>query len=118
MSTVERSENTRTSSLDISREAIDQLAAEATKLVSEYFSSIDTKRVFPDTFAGKTTTLVEDQLSFDGEPVEKIIQECRTVIELSRHNGHPRFFGYVASPATPIGAYADLIASALNANIT
>src|SRR6185295_9294478 len=38
--------------------------------------------------------------------------------DLSRHNGHPRFFGYVASPSTPIGAYADLIASALNANIT
>src|SRR5262249_15574065 len=33
-------------------------------------------------------------------------------------NGHPRFFGYVASPSTPIGAYGDLIASALNANIT
>ncbi|HKG77950.1 MAG TPA: pyridoxal-dependent decarboxylase, partial [Pyrinomonadaceae bacterium] len=40
------------------------------------------------------------------------------VMDLSRHNGHPRFFGYVASPSTPIGAYADLIASALNANIT
>jgi glutamate/tyrosine decarboxylase-like PLP-dependent enzyme len=39
-------------------------------------------------------------------------------MDLSRHNGHPRFFGYVASPATAIGAYADLIASALNANIT
>src|SRR5437660_1171759 len=35
-----------------------------------------------------------------------------------RHNGHPRFFGYVASPATPAGAFADLIASALNANVT
>src|SRR6185369_15612474 len=27
-------------------------------------------------------------------------------------------FGYVASPSTPVGAYADLLASALNANIT
>jgi aromatic-L-amino-acid decarboxylase len=118
MSTAERSETTRESSLDISREAIDQLAAEATKLVHEYFSTIDTKRVFPDTFAGKTNTLVDAELSLDGEPLERIIKECRTVIELSRHNGHPRFFGYVASPATPVGAYADLIASALNANIT
>jgi glutamate/tyrosine decarboxylase-like PLP-dependent enzyme len=39
-------------------------------------------------------------------------------MDLSRHNGHPRFFGYVASPSTPIGAYADLIASTLNANVT
>jgi glutamate/tyrosine decarboxylase-like PLP-dependent enzyme len=39
-------------------------------------------------------------------------------MSLCRHNGHPRFFGYVASPSTPIGAYADLIASALNSNVT
>src|SRR6185295_8592476 len=41
-----------------------------------------------------------------------------TIIANSRHNGHPRFFGYVASPATAPGAFADLIASALNANVT
>src|SRR6185295_10295858 len=41
-----------------------------------------------------------------------------TIIANSRHNGHPRFFGYVASPATAPGAFADLIASALNTNLT
>ena len=51
-------------------------------------------------------------------PLDQLIDECRTIFDLSRHNGHPRFFGYVASPSTPIGAYGDLIASALNANIT
>ena len=51
-------------------------------------------------------------------PLEQLLGECRTIMDLSRHNGHPRFFGYVASPSTPIGAYGDLIASALNANIT
>ena len=76
------------------------------------------RRVFPETYAGKTNTLVDTELRLEGEPLEKIIDECRTVIELSRHNGHPRFFGYVASPSTPIGAYADLIASALNSNVT
>src|SRR6185295_4142047 len=41
-----------------------------------------------------------------------------TIIANSRQNGHPRFFGYVASPATPPGAFGDLIASALNTNLT
>ncbi|MDQ6622879.1 MAG: aminotransferase class I/II-fold pyridoxal phosphate-dependent enzyme, partial [Verrucomicrobiota bacterium] len=36
----------------------------------------------------------------------------------SRHNGHPRMFGYVQSPGTAIAAFADLLASALNANLT
>ena len=118
MSRVEPSENKRSSSLDLSRDAIDQLSAQATELVAEYFSTITERRVFPDTFAGKTNTLIENELTVEGESLEKLLDECRIVIDMSRHNGHPRFFGYVASPSTPIGAYADLIAGALNANIT
>src|SRR5947209_2563081 len=41
-----------------------------------------------------------------------------TLIELSRHNGHPRMFGYVQAPGTTIAALADLLASTLNANLT
>ena len=64
------------------------------------------------------------QLRFDeappkeGTPLETLIADCRDVIDGSRHNGHPRFFGYVASPSTPVGAYADLLASTLNASVT
>ena len=118
MSKPELFEKIRSSSLDISREAIDQISLEASKLVREYFSTIDEWPVFPETYAGKTNTLVHAELNLEGESLETIIDECRTVMRLSRHNGHPRFFGYVASPSTPIGAYADLIASALNSNVT
>ena len=118
MSRVEPSDNQRTSTLDLSREAIDQLSAQANALVTEYFSTITERRVFPDTYAGKLNTLINTELPVDGEPLEKLLDECRSVIELSRHNGHPRFFGYVASPSTPIGAYADLIGSTFNSNIT
>ena len=31
-------------------------------------------------------------------------------------NGHPRFFGYITSSASPIGALADMLAASLNAN--
>ena len=118
MTRVEPSENKRSSSLDLSRDAIDQLSTQATELVAEYFSTITERRVFPDTFAGKTNTLIETDLNLEGESLEKLLDECRTVIDMSRHNGHPKFFGYVASPSTPIGAYADLIGSAFNPNIT
>src|SRR4029077_9197693 len=36
----------------------------------------------------------------------------------SRQNAHPRMFGYVQSPGTPLAAFADLLASILNANLT
>src|SRR5216110_1032881 len=46
----------------------------------------------------------------------KVFRE--TIVPFSRQNAHPRMFGYVQSPGTPIAAFADLFASILNANLT
>jgi len=105
-------------SLDISQEALEEISSQATKLVFEYFMSIAERPVIAPNYAGKTRSGINVELPQQGRPLEELLDECRTVMDLSRHNGHPRFFGYVASPSAPIGAYADLIASALNANIT
>ena len=106
------------SSLDVTDDALREISSETAKLVFEYLSSISERPVRAENYAGKTTEAIDAELSAEGVPLDRLLAECRTVMDLSRHNGHPRFFGYVASPSTPIGAYADLIASALNANIT
>jgi len=105
-------------SLDISERELDEIASRAAALVSEYFATIRERPVIAPNHAGKTKASINLDLPLEGRPLNELLDECRTAIGLSRHNGHPRFFGYVASPSTPIGAYADLIASALNANIT
>jgi len=51
---------------------------------------------------------------FDG--LLKIFRE--DIIPFSRQNAHPRMFGYVQSPGIPLAAFADLLASTLNANLT
>ena len=106
------------SSLDITEESLQELSAHATDLVLEYLTTINERPVRAENHAGKTLAAIDTELSSEGRPLDQILNDCRTIIDLSRHNGHPRFFGYVASPSTPVGAYADLIASALNANIT
>jgi aromatic-L-amino-acid/L-tryptophan decarboxylase len=106
------------SSLDVDERALDDITRQATQLVAEYFNTIGRRPVRAENHAGKTTAAIDLDLPLEGVPLARLLDECRTVFDLSRHNGHPRFFGYVASPSTPIGAYADLIASALNANIT
>ena len=106
------------SSLDVAGEALDEISSAATRLVFEYLTTIAERPVRADNHAGKTIAEIDTELSAEGLPLDQLIAGCRTIFDLSRHNGHPRFFGYVASPSTPIGAYADLIASALNANIT
>ena len=105
-------------SLDISEAELHELSSQVTQLVTEYFSEVSTLPVFPETWGGKTIGKIGASLPLEGEPLEQLLNDCRTIMENSRHNGHPRFFGYVASPATPPGAFADLIASALNTNVT
>ncbi|MGH9927839.1 MAG: pyridoxal phosphate-dependent decarboxylase family protein [Pyrinomonadaceae bacterium] len=105
-------------SLDISAAEMQELSSRVTQLVTEYFSEVSTLPVFPETSGGQTIGKIGASLPLEGEPLEQLLNDCRTIIANSRHNGHPRFFGYVASPATAPGAFADLIASALNANLT
>ena len=106
------------SSLDIDEQALDDVTRQATQLVADYFHTISERPVRAENHAGKTTAALDVELPLESVPLERLIAECRTIFDLSRHNGHPRFFGYVASPSTPIGAYAELIAGVLNANIT
>jgi aromatic-L-amino-acid/L-tryptophan decarboxylase len=106
------------SSLDVNEDDLQQISSESTKLVFDYLTTISERSVRAENHAGKTLAAIDTDLSPDGRSIEQLIGECRTIMDLSRHNGHPRFFGYVASPSTPVGAYADLIASALNSNIT
>lgn len=106
------------SALDVTDDVLQEISAEAAKLISEYLRTIAERPVRAENYAGKTTQSIDAKLSAEGLPLDQLLAECRTIMDLSRHNGHPRFFGYVASPSTPMGAYGDLIASALNANIT
>src|SRR5256714_13294179 len=115
---VEEKRAARPSSLDISEDEFHAISESVAEIVEKYFARVAELPVFPDTSAEEISEKFPEKLSEDGEPIEKLIEDCRRVIEKSRHNGHPRFWGYVASPSTPIGAYADLIASALNQNVT
>ena len=105
-------------SLDISAAALHELSSQVSQLVTEYFAEVSNLPVFPETSGGKTIGKIGASLPLEGEPLEQLLDYCRTILANSRHNGHPRFFGYVASPAAAPGAFADLIASALNANVT
>jgi glutamate/tyrosine decarboxylase-like PLP-dependent enzyme len=106
------------SALDVSPEALNEISSQVTELVANYFATISERGVVAPNYAGKTIVEINANLELEPVPVDRLISECQTMFDLSRHNGHPRFFGYVASPSTAIGAYGDLITSALNGNIT
>lgn len=118
MSDFDKTRRPASTSLDISRAALDEFSSKVSQLVADYFSEIRDLPVFPETHAGKTSNQVGTLLPIEGEPVADLLDDCRSILNNSRHNGHPRFFGYVASPSTAPGAFADLIASTVNVNVT
>lgn len=63
-------------------------------------------------------TLPGNRLPEEGaDPAQLLDQATQLLTRHSLFNGHPRFAGYVTSPASPIGSLAELLASTINANL-
>jgi glutamate/tyrosine decarboxylase-like PLP-dependent enzyme len=53
-----------------------------------------------------------------GAPAEELLRQASTLLfDHSLFNGHPRFWGYVTSPAAPVGILGEFLASAVNPNV-
>src|SRR5207244_2443192 len=105
--------------LDPSPEQIRSWANAAVELMAEYLGRIRDRRVYPSTSSRQIRERLESKLPDEPTTFGELLHTFRdTLIELSRHNGHPRMFGYVQAPGTAIAALADLLASTLNANLT
>jgi len=51
------------------------------------------------------------------DPGELLEQTAARLFKHSLFNAHPRFFGYITAPPSPIGVLGDFLASAVNANV-
>ncbi|HWS53884.1 MAG TPA: pyridoxal-dependent decarboxylase [Pyrinomonadaceae bacterium] len=108
----------RASSLDLTREELRGLAAMFEALALECLAPDRALPVFPDTDAARVKEIFRRPLPAEGADLAALERGCREIAAHSRRNNHPRMFGYVASPAAPVGALANLLASALNSNVT
>src|ERR1044072_747023 len=111
-------DETRASTLDLSRDELEELARAFGRLALEHLLEPEALPVFPETSAERLAGLFGGALPAEGSGLEALTGACAEVFRQSRQNGHPRMFGYVASPATPVGAFAPLAAAALNSNVT
>ncbi len=95
------------------------MADAAAELMEEYLGGIRDRRLYPRTTSREIREQLDRSLPEKPTDFEKLLDTIRKpLLELSRHNGHPRMFGYVQAPGTAIAAIADLLASTLNANLT
>jgi aromatic-L-amino-acid/L-tryptophan decarboxylase len=105
--------------LDITADEIRRIGSDAVELIARYYESIRDVPVLPATNAREVRERLDQALPEAGTDFNELLDVFRDVIlPFNRHNGHPRFFGYVASPGTAVTAVADMLASALNSNVT
>jgi aromatic-L-amino-acid decarboxylase len=105
--------------LDPSPDEIRDCGKSAVDWMTEYLSGLPESRVYPQTSSSEIRERLDQALPLEPTPFDELLKSFRDVIvPHSRQNGHPRMFGYVQSPGTAIAAFADLLASTLNANLT
>jgi aromatic-L-amino-acid/L-tryptophan decarboxylase len=97
---------------------IRDMGSAALEWMVAYHETIRDLPVAPDLGAAELKQRLAEPLPQQGRDFQALLEVFRDVVAPgSRHNGHPRFFGYVSAPGTAVATIADLLASALNANL-
>ncbi len=105
--------------LDPSVDEIRDWGNSVMRLVADYFGELRDRRVYRHISSREIRDRLDAALPTKGIEFDELLKVFReTVVPFSRQNAHPRMFGYVQSPGTPLAALGDLLASTLNANLT
>lgn len=110
----------REATLDLPDEELRGLLAGAVALAEREIRAARTGPIFVEPPSSERLRVLlerDRELPLDGEPLDALLDACGEVLAAGRRTG-PGFFGYVFSPASPIGVAADLLASAADQNVT
>ena len=117
-STVKQS--SRFSALEIDPEQFRSLGHQLVDRIAEFLASLSSRPVTPSESPIEVRTALEADRGVPTEGADPACLLDRAAGLLFNHslfNSHPRFWGYITSSAAPIGALADLLASAVNPNV-
>ena len=109
----------RRSALDMPADEFRAIGHELVDRIAEFYESLGerdlTRLSQPDDIR---RLLGSGALPEEGmEPARLFAEVAPVLFDHSLHNGHPKFMGYITSSAAPLGALADLLAAAVNANL-
>jgi aromatic-L-amino-acid decarboxylase len=87
--------------------------------IADFYASLPQRPIAPNEKPSRVRALLPaGGLPATGQPVGELLADVAPLLfDHSVHNGHPRFLAYITSSGSPVGALADLLASALNANL-
>lgn len=102
--------------LETSPQEMRRLLQRASELAADYWESLPQRPAYPATSAPELKKLFEHVLPENGCG-EEAFNDFQAIADHIRP-GNGRFFGYVLGSGEPVAAIADLLASALNQNLT
>ena len=120
MKTTQTYPTSRRGKIDIPRDLFTTLGHKLIHRIAELFETLPDRPVVPHTNPRILEFILKRQvqLTDHGEDLELILTQTTQLLrDYSLFNGHPRFWGYITSSPAPIGAFGDLLSSALNANV-
>jgi aromatic-L-amino-acid/L-tryptophan decarboxylase len=111
--------NRAISPLAISKKDFKEIGYQLIDTLADFYDTINERPVT----TGETPKQIQAILGNDtlpengSSPAALFSKAADLLLNHSLLNGHPRFFGYITSSPTPIGALADLLAAAVNPNV-
>src|SRR3954463_3964452 len=87
--------------------------------VAAYYASVRERVLVRPTTSAEVRGLLSEDLPQEGCGFAELMSSVDRVVDrFSRHNAHPRFFGYVSSPGAAVATMASMIVAAMNVNVT
>ena len=84
-----------------------------------YYETLPERPVLVPATSAELRAALDEPLPRSASEFSEILRAFdEHIVRYSRHNGHPRFFGYVASPGGPVNAAGALLEATLNVNAT
>jgi glutamate/tyrosine decarboxylase-like PLP-dependent enzyme len=96
-----------------------KIGRDALELIAAYYDTLRDRPVLIPTTSSALREQLDEQLPQLPADFSALLGQIdASIFRYSRHNAHPRMFGYVASPGTAVTAIGSLIESAINVNAT
>ncbi|HYW42753.1 MAG TPA: aminotransferase class V-fold PLP-dependent enzyme [Bryobacteraceae bacterium] len=97
--------------LALGRAALERLAA--------FYESLPGRPVFVPTTSAALREQLDERLPQSGSDFSALLDTLENVVvRYNRQSAHPRLFGYLCSPGTPVNAVAAMLQAAWNINVT
>ncbi len=109
----------RLSPIEISKDDFREIGYRLIDTIADFYDTISERPVT----SGETPKQIQASLGNaslpeNGTPLSELVNKAsELLLHHSLLNGHPKFFGYITSSPTQIGALADLLAAAVNPNV-